>query len=272
MSADPFPAIIESEATGRVAEIFDDIRQVMGMPVINLVWRHFALNPDGLAWAWRTLRPHYESGAVEAEAAALVKEIEVETLPVMPQALLRSSGIDAEAERSLRVVLDTYDRGNAMNLVALATLFVDPETPPAPPGDPSARLQTVAGPAPTIPAMDGIPEDILPLVRSINTFGAGEHDHIMASIYRQFAHWPGYLSLSWMALAPMAQDGRLDAMIESTHRKGLARAARLVGSVEPAPASENTPVIREAAALFARYVIARLIPITAMLRRAMPAP
>ena len=119
--------------------------------------------------------------------------------------------------------------------------------------------------------MDGIPDDVLALVTSINTFGAAGNDQIVASIYRQFAYWPGYLSLSWMALAPLAQDGRLDAMIESTHKKGLARAARLIGSVEPAPAAETTPLIREAAATFARYAIARLIPITAMLRRAMPA-
>ena len=36
------PSILESEATGKVAEIYADIRQVLGTSIVNLVWRNLA--------------------------------------------------------------------------------------------------------------------------------------------------------------------------------------------------------------------------------------
>ena len=37
ISSDPVPAVIESEATGEIKEIFDDIKNVTGVDVVNLV-------------------------------------------------------------------------------------------------------------------------------------------------------------------------------------------------------------------------------------------
>jgi hypothetical protein len=55
--SDPVPAIAEAAATGETAEIFADIRRVLGVEVVNLIWRHLATFPDALPWAWRSLRP-----------------------------------------------------------------------------------------------------------------------------------------------------------------------------------------------------------------------
>ena len=35
--------IPETEATGRVAEIYDDIRQILNMSMVNMIWRSLAL-------------------------------------------------------------------------------------------------------------------------------------------------------------------------------------------------------------------------------------
>ena len=43
ISSDPVPAVIESEATGEIKEIFDDIKNVTGVDVVNLVWRRLAI-------------------------------------------------------------------------------------------------------------------------------------------------------------------------------------------------------------------------------------
>ena len=40
--SDPVPAITEAAATGETAAIFADIRQVLGVDVVNLIWRHLA--------------------------------------------------------------------------------------------------------------------------------------------------------------------------------------------------------------------------------------
>jgi len=50
--SDPVPAITEAGATGEIAAIFADIRHVLGVEVVNLIWRHLATLPGALPWAW----------------------------------------------------------------------------------------------------------------------------------------------------------------------------------------------------------------------------
>ena len=47
--SDPVPAITEAAATGETAAIFADIRQVLGVDVVNLIWRHLATIDGRLA-------------------------------------------------------------------------------------------------------------------------------------------------------------------------------------------------------------------------------
>ena len=56
--SDPVPAVIEA-ATGETAEIFADIRRVLGVEVVNLIWRHLATIPGALPCVWGMLRPLY---------------------------------------------------------------------------------------------------------------------------------------------------------------------------------------------------------------------
>ena len=59
MAADPIAAIPEAEATGDTAALFADIRATLGLPVVNLVWRHLATIPGGLPWTWDQVKPFY---------------------------------------------------------------------------------------------------------------------------------------------------------------------------------------------------------------------
>ncbi len=56
-AADPIPAIREEDATGDVAAIFGDLRATLGIPLVNLIWRHLATIPGGLAWVWTLVKP-----------------------------------------------------------------------------------------------------------------------------------------------------------------------------------------------------------------------
>jgi hypothetical protein len=71
-ASDPVPAVTEAAASGEIAAIFADIRRVLGVEVVNLVWRHLATIPDALPWTWGMLRPLYVNGTIAAEAAALL--------------------------------------------------------------------------------------------------------------------------------------------------------------------------------------------------------
>ena len=88
MGEQPVPAITEAAAIGETTAIFADIRQVLGVDVVNLIWRHLATIDGALPWAWGTLRPLYVDGSVISEATALHKAL---ALPPMPRFQLRSS-------------------------------------------------------------------------------------------------------------------------------------------------------------------------------------
>ncbi|HEY3891917.1 MAG TPA: hypothetical protein VGM00_08165 [Bradyrhizobium sp.] len=61
----------EASAIGAVAKIFADIRRMLGVEVVNLIWRHLATIPDAPPWARAVLRPLYADGTIAAEALAL---------------------------------------------------------------------------------------------------------------------------------------------------------------------------------------------------------
>ncbi len=60
--SDPISAITEAAATGETAALFADTRQVLGVDVVNLIWRHLATIDGALLWAWGALRPLYVTG------------------------------------------------------------------------------------------------------------------------------------------------------------------------------------------------------------------
>nr|NKB46120.1 hypothetical protein [Alphaproteobacteria bacterium] len=62
MAKAPLPEIKEGDAVGETAALYDDIRAVIGVPMVNLIFRHMATVPGCLLWAWGTVRPPYISG------------------------------------------------------------------------------------------------------------------------------------------------------------------------------------------------------------------
>ena len=69
--------ISESEATGIVAQVYRDIREVQGLAIVNLIWRRLAVRPEALEWAWSAARPLYESGAAHRHAVVLAESLDL---------------------------------------------------------------------------------------------------------------------------------------------------------------------------------------------------
>src|SRR5271170_6144359 len=124
MMSDPVPAITEAAATGEIAEIFADIRGVLGVAVVNLIWSHLATIPRPLPWAWGTLRPLYVDGTLTAEATALHGDLDLPRLAPFPLGVLAAAGLLDRDIGAIRNVLAAYDRTNAMALIALSTLLL----------------------------------------------------------------------------------------------------------------------------------------------------
>ncbi len=269
--SDPVPAVTEAAATGETAAIFADIRQVLGVDVVNLIWRHLATIDEALPWAWGTLRPLYADGSVIGEATALHKELALPRMPSIPAWVFAGLGLRPDDVSAIRDVLAAYDHTNAMAAVALTALRarLDGQTPT---GAAAAELAPVAAAAarirlPKLLDLADMQTETAALVTALNGFGTRHPDAILASMYRHLAHWPSYLSFAWLLLAPLDSDRRLATAIEQARHAASVRAdrllVRLAGSPPP-PA--QAAAISTAIAPFAGDVIVKMLVICAFLR------
>src|SRR3954451_20433969 len=119
---DSVAAIPESAARGETAEIFADIRKVLGTSVVNLIWRHLATMPGALQWTWATVRPLY-LGAAPRHAESVRRGIALPKLPGFSADTLLAAGIDESDQAIIRHVLDSYQHTNALALVVLSALL-----------------------------------------------------------------------------------------------------------------------------------------------------
>lgn len=270
---DPVPAITEAAASGETALIFADLRATLGVGVVNLIWRHIATFPGALPWAWATVKPVYASGRVAMEALRLKAGLATPALPAWPGSVLRSAGIDAAGEASIRRILASYHRSNAMNLVALSALVrhIDRAPPDArddPPSSEPPREAAIEGALPRLLSLDEVTADTADLIRRINLLGDRDRGRILASMYRHLAHWPGFLALSYAHLAPLAADGRLASLIAQAITLGDNAGARLQAAMTDLPPLGTAAQLRHAATDFIHNAIGKMVPVAALLMAA----
>ena len=272
-TGDPVPAITEGDATGEIASIYKDIRATTGVPVVNLIWRHLATMPGALPWTWGALRPLYAADTVASAAAHLRGQLALPAMEIWPTSVLESAGLNQTDRESIGRILSSYDRSNAMNLVALAALQAhvrgQVDTTPLPNTDPGGNIQ---GDLPFLLTLDQMTPATADLVYRLNAIGDPNHK-VIASMYRHLAHWPAFLALVWERLAPLAADGRVDSIIADNLVTGRNVASRLAAQI---PALENTPSpevlaqINEALDLFIQFAIGRMVPLGSLLCRSFP--
>ena len=109
-----FPEVHEADAPPQAAAIYAGLREAVGVPLVNLIWRHFAALPGGgvLPWAWETIRP-------VAPAAALAEgTVRMEAALAGPDAVAAFPAATGGAA----VVVEIYNRGNCTNLQLLTAL------------------------------------------------------------------------------------------------------------------------------------------------------
>jgi hypothetical protein len=278
--SDPVPAVTEAAATGDIAEIFVDIRRVLGVEVVNLIWRHLATIPGALPWAWGMLRPVYADGTIAAEAAALHEDLKLSRLPPLPAELLAAVELVGGDIGTIRNILSAYDRTNAMALVALSALLcrLDGERPDQGSGrvasaSPSPPLLI---PLPALPSMAELPPATADLVMILNRLGTRREDPVLASMYRHLAYWPVYLALAWTLIAPLDADGSLERSIADAQKKARARAEGIAAGLDVPPGLSIDPAlstaIRSAVEPFAGDAIAKMVVICTLLRKATERP
>src|SRR3981189_2414730 len=210
------PSVLEADARGEIAEIYADIRKVLGTSVVNLIWRNLATMPGALPWTWSTVRPLY-LGTAPLHAEAVRRGIALPEGPDFSADTLLAAGIDESDQGIIRNVLDSYQYTNALALVVLSALLAHYEPRPAEEVKPAATAPKPSDrKIPELPPMDALDPEVAALVEELNSFGEDTEPQIIASMYRHLAYWPAYLALVRTMLAPLQREGRLNALTLST--------------------------------------------------------
>jgi hypothetical protein len=265
--ADSIPAIAEGDATGDVATLYEDLRVTLGVPFVNLIWRHLATIPCGLAWVWTLVKPLYVGGELDrlsAEASALVS---LPSLVPLPDCVWEGAAIGRDARQTIAAMIENYNHANGVNFLALmTTVSVLRHGPPSSSGNTAASsAKRRLGPSPALPPLPGLsdlPPHVLALVRRLDELGRLGSSDAVASLYRHLAHWPAFLSIAYTALEPAHRSRELAAAQEGVIAFGRAQCAglaRLANPVLPALSLDARSAVLRAADEFTRLMIGRMI-------------
>ena len=266
MAKETLPAVSESGATGEIAELYADIRDTLNVSAINFVWRHIATIEGGLRWAWEAAKPMFVSGLVETESEHLMSVLSFPKMPLLSDTTLSLVGVNRQDREVISAILDTYNRGNMLNMMSLSALLAKPETPPAG-SRAKAPLPSTDISLPPIPGMADLTEEAGEQVLLLNEFGAKPGpNRVVASIYKHVALWPGYLSLTWAQFIVMHNDGSLLKLIKDTKKKAQEHSSYIAGELGPRPAGAVSDRVKKTVAEFTDTAIARMIPIGQMMR------
>ncbi len=256
--------IREADAPAETAAIYAQIKQASGLPLVNLIWRHFAALPSVLPWAWAAVEPLVRSTSMAEARKRLTAGI---PLPSSGGFDWREAGLDARAFARVSAIIRAYTRGNLTNLLALTALRLRLEQPQAPSGVllPPAAAQPAEAALDPLPSFASLSPEVAALVRALADRHGGPAA-IIPSLYLHFAHWPRLLEVLPRGLAALYAPGALEAAREATRSLAENEAAALLPHAPPPPAGMEDAT-RAALGHFTKRVIPNLLPICLALRQ-----
>jgi hypothetical protein len=273
--ADSIPAIAEDDATGDIATLYEDLRVTLGVPFVNLIWRHLATIPGGLPWVWTLVKPLYVSGELDRLSTGASAGVSLPSLAPLPDFVWESAAIDGSARQTITAMIDSYNHANGVNFLALlvAVSVLHDGLPSAiVDARPEARSERHSAPTPKLPRLPGLselPPHVLALVRALDQFGRLGSSDAVASLYRHLAHWPAFLSMAYAALDPAHRSGELARAQEEVIAFGQSKCAGLAGlanPVLPALSLDARSAVLRGLDQFTRLMIGRMIVMGKALR------
>jgi hypothetical protein len=262
------PSILESEATGQVAEIYADIRQVLGTSIVNLIWRNLATIPGALEWTWISAKPLY-LGPAPAYAEAVRRAIDLPVVPSFSHDTLAAAGLSNDDVARIRDILDSYHHTNALALVVLSALVMHFEPTQQDAVTPSNGAPRPLGvKLPELPPMQSLKLEVARLIEKLNGFGEDTDKSLIASMYRHLGYWPTYLSLVRTMLVPLETNGQLRTLTRSIRDLARSHGRALAQHLRPSTPPDSLQQVLASCRRFVDHPISRMTGICSLIRTA----
>lgn len=271
----------EADASPETLAIYTEFRRLCGVPMVPLIYRHFATIPGALEWAWSLLGPVLRTGELQDLAWTMSPFRALDPVATFPAEALNILGVGAKELNELHVLLRAYNRSNPVNLLGLQCLALiaqegnGAKNTYRAPVDRSLAWRPPEPVRDLLPMVDpvGIQGDLKVLMQLLNERGdVRRKSPIWPSLYRHFASRPPLLALSALVVLPAF--ARIDAAAETVKWEARQRAEILVGLIDishstPHPSGDHKQAIFRAIDLFTER-LPELIVISALLAHTVP--
>ena len=219
-AASMLPELLEHQATGEIATIYEEIRRFSGVPYVSSLQRYLATMPGVLEWAWAVARPALAAGMVQKTGWRLARGVTIPPAPPISAAVLRVWGVDTAGLAAIRNIAENFVRVSPVNLMtgACLRLVLDGARPG---GNGFAQAWTPPAMLAPMPG-NAEPEKLSADARAVLMQLATELDGrpFIPALYRQLAHWPAFLAWAATELGP-----RFNAAETNAARAGFRQAA-----------------------------------------------
>ena len=270
---DNLPELAEAVSPPHIRQIYREIRECTGGPIVALIFRNLATTPGVLEEVWNAVGPLFRAGRIQDVAWRVARETAPDGLMPPVEAHARAAvGLDDIALARLVNALDAYNRANPVNLLSMLSLLarmksdapaepliLAPWTPPT----------AIPGELPTMTPLDTMP----PMLRRlINDFGFGDRsrlDPVVPSLYRHLTGWPGYLAVMHVTLVPRFRDGSIARATQQVHEAMKVGASSIAHHLPPLRLLPAAPHVEATLVHFTTTVIPQMIVIGHVLRGAL---
>lgn len=281
------PTVSEQDATPSVQAMFEDIKQTLQVPFVNLIWRHLATIPDGLSLTWTLAKPLYSSVTMN-EAARSLRErsaLKNEMTP-WPHCVQESLGLSLTDRQEIISLLEDYGHANSRALLILSYLhysisahnhelsinIAKQEGKPKqinPLEHRTTQGEILINPARPLPASGALTSPVVELVKILNSFGSPIPSPAEPSLYRHLSYWPSFLAAFWVSVEPLERQGLLTREAIAMHE----HAGLIVNQWTPASfnhqalKSDSVNAILHSIDHFTYAVIGRMIVLGDMMKK-----
>lgn len=253
-SYDPVSVADEATASGRTAEIFEDIRATMCIPILTSIWRALASWDDCLERTWSNVKPIYVSRLPELILPEFLSQIALSTPKFKIEERVSTANLSRTDLLDIQQIVNAYNRSNTLNLLALAA-YITPASEGAPLVlDASFQNQTSIPLKPLLPRLE-ITDQNWRHVCEANTLGTGVTSNVsssqhVATLWRHLAYWPSFLSLIYEGFLPQQESGAIDAMSSKSTSLAIDYGAEIARSFN----THHDPIPDRAMAVIQGYV------------------
>lgn len=258
--------ITEKEATGEVAEIYQDIRETMNMPFPQTIWRNLATKEGALQWVWYSLKPIYQSGAVAHYASELRSSLDVPSISTIPDSAFNVLGISDQDRQHISEFLDSLNFGNSQNIIGLSALYSDPLDEVTTKTFKKSEKRKYSDLPPLID-LDTLGKNEKKLFDLISQIGQDVSVGFPPAWSRGLARWPTLLPVVWNTLSMIDADGRLEQLKQKSRDEAFKNSSILASQINRIDRPEVGDQVLEQLKNLTQGGIPRALPVGLLLHK-----